>query len=82
MRVIARRTKCGFRVIEANEVRFEDGSVIVTSHAGEEFKVGRHKSWDDKKVEAFLEQEAAYDGRTVNLSPLSLDHSKWLESPF
>lgn len=81
MRVVIRKTKCGFRIVEADEIRFEEGSILVMPRVGEEFKVGRHKSWDDGRVELFLEQEGTY-GKALNLSPLSRDYIKWKEAPF
>lgn len=82
MRIIVKKTKEGFRVVEADEVRFFEGSVLVVTRFGEGFKVGRHKTWNDERIEHFLELESTRHNGPMNLSPLSEDYQKWFETPF
>jgi hypothetical protein len=82
MRVVVSNTKEGFRIVEASEVRLFEGSVLVVTKFGESFKAGRHVSWDNDKIEHFLELISTRNNGPMNLSPLSGDYKTWFETPF
>lgn len=82
MRVVVLKSKDGFRVVEADEVRINNtGSVVVFIGEDQTFKVGRHPSWEPEHIEHLLEAEGAHGG-PMNLCHLSRDYSKWKEAPF